>query len=68
MCVCEKEREKRGMLLPLWARGKSNKIELMGVWSFRALSVGFADRHWWAATMVVVVETGDEEDGIRSSE
>lgn len=41
------------MLLPLWARGKSNKIELMGVWSFRAQRVGFADRHWW---VVVVVE------------
>lgn len=24
----------------------------MGVWSFRAQRVGFADRHWW----VVVVE------------
>lgn len=41
------------MLLPLWARGKSNKIELMGVWSFRGQSVGFAGRHWW---VVVVVE------------
>lgn len=41
----------------------------MGVWSFRALCVGFADRHWWAAAVVVVVvEIGDEEDGIRSSE
>lgn len=40
------------MLLPLWATGKSNKIELMGVWSFRGQRVGFAGRHWW----VVVVE------------
>lgn len=40
-----------GLLLPLWARGKSNKIELMGVWSFRGQRVGFAGRHWW-----VVVE------------
>lgn len=36
------------MLLPLWARGKSNKIALMGVWRFGAHRVGFADRHWWA--------------------
>lgn len=52
MCVREREKE-GGMLLPLWARGKSNKIELMGVWSFRAQRVGFADRHWWVVVVVV---------------
>lgn len=40
------------MLLPLWATGKSNKIELMGVWSFRGQRVGFAGRRWWVVVMV----------------
>lgn len=42
------------MLLPLWARGKSNKIELMGAWSFGAQRVGSVGRH---GRVVVVVET-----------
>ena len=58
VCVCEREREKerrrKGGLLPFWASGKSNKIELMGVWSFRD-RVGFAGRHWWVMMVVVVV-------------
>ena len=54
MCVCVCG----GVLLPLWARGKSNKIDLMGVWSLRRPRVGFAGRHWW---VVVVVEMGRME-------
>lgn len=61
--MCEREKG-RGVLLPLWARGKSNKIELMGVWSFRGQSVGFAGRQ----ALVGSGGCGDEEDGIRSSE
>lgn len=30
---------------------ESNKIELMGVWSFRGQRVGFAGRHWWVVEM-----------------
>ena len=40
-CVWEKEEKEGGLLLPFWVRGKSNKIELMGVWSFRGQRVGF---------------------------
>lgn len=57
--VCVWESERRGMLLPLWATGKSNKIELMGVWGFRGQRVSFAGRHWW---VVVVVEIRLELD------
>lgn len=58
MCVCELEKEgekRRGreVLLPFWARGKSNKTELMGLWSLRGQKVDFAGRHWWVMLMEV---------------
>lgn len=63
VCVRQKgKKEKGGVLPPLWARGKSNKMELMGVWSFRAQREGFAHMHWW------VRGDGDGKDGFKTTE